>query len=130
MKPEVIDINSSEDQEEEEEEIKADPVPVPIAFSDDEDFKPVATKPETKRKRVSKAKVHKRRRISEQPPPPKKKQQVVRIFYTTRTHAQITKAVQELRKTEYKPIMSILGSRKQYCIHHKVSKLVNKDQEW
>jgi hypothetical protein len=60
----------------------------------------------------------------------KKKQQPVRIFYTTRTHSQISKAVKELEKTEYRPIMSILGSRKQYCVHPKVSKLVNRDSEW
>jgi regulator of telomere elongation helicase 1 len=45
------------------------------------------------------------------------------IIYATRTHSQLAQVVDELRKTNYRPRMSILGSREQLCIHEKVSKL-------
>ena len=41
------------------------------------------------------------------------------IYYATRTHSQIKQVVSQLRKTEYANVvqMSILGSRKQFCIN-------------
>jgi regulator of telomere elongation helicase 1 len=33
----------------------------------------------------------------------------------SRTHTQLTQVVKELRKTEYRPRMTILGSREQLC---------------
>jgi len=52
-----------------------------------------------------------------------------KIFYATRTHAQIDQIVQELRTTSYRPKMDILGSRNQYCIHKKVTKAQNRNEE-
>lgn len=43
------------------------------------------------------------------------------IIYATRTHSQLNQCVQELKATAYNPIMSILGSREQLCVHEKVS---------
>lgn len=40
-----------------------------------------------------------------------------RIIYTSRTHSQLTQAVQELQRTTYRPSMVQLASRDQYCIH-------------
>lgn len=54
----------------------------------------------------------------------------IQIFYATRTHAQISKAIQELKKSSYRPKMSILGSRKQYCIHPDISHSSNLEYEW
>jgi Fanconi anemia group J protein len=34
-----------------------------------------------------------------------------RIFFGSRTHAQITQVIRELKKTNYRPIMSVLGMR-------------------
>ena len=39
------------------------------------------------------------------------------IYYTSRTHAQLTNVIQELQKTCYKPINSIITSRDQMCIN-------------
>jgi hypothetical protein len=33
----------------------------------------------------------------------------VRIYYGTRTHAQISQVLRELRKTSYRPVMAVLG---------------------
>lgn len=40
-----------------------------------------------------------------------------KIFFASRTHSQLTQLVRELKATSYRPTMSILGSRQQYCIH-------------
>lgn len=40
-----------------------------------------------------------------------------RIIFSSRTHSQLAQAVNELKKTIYKPSMSILASRDQLCIH-------------
>ncbi len=45
------------------------------------------------------------------------------IIYATRTHSQLAQVVDELRSTNYRPRMSVLGSREQLCIHDKISKL-------
>lgn len=139
VKPEVITID---DEEEASEIPSANSVPV-VVWSDDEDFQiPTRTIAEKKRKLDSGPSVPTKKPRRNIPPPPpsrtstttttatKKSIHPVRIFYATRTHSQITQAVQELGKTDYRPLMSILGSRNQYCIHPKVSKVVNKDSEW
>ncbi|KAI9276323.1 hypothetical protein BC943DRAFT_333049 [Umbelopsis sp. AD052] len=53
-----------------------------------------------------------------------------KIYYASRTHKQISQVVAELKgKTAYQPKMTILGSRDQFCIHPKVSKASNKNEE-
>lgn len=133
---EVIALESDE-----EKEVKGKPV-IDLCWSDEEDFQPAKPGPSSNNKRKEgpcspSPATKKSRSALPSPPPPedipvrkKKDPSPVRIFYTTRTHSQITKAVQELGKTAYRPLLSILGSRKQYCIHPKVSKLSNKDSEW
>ncbi|KAH6759319.1 RAD3-like DNA-binding helicase protein [Perilla frutescens var. frutescens] len=37
------------------------------------------------------------------------------IFYSTRTHAQISQVIREYKKTSYRVPMAVLGSRKRYC---------------
>lgn len=48
----------------------------------------------------------------------------LRIVYTSRTHAQLTQVVRELKRTEFATTvqMSILGSREHMCVHPVVSK--------
>lgn len=41
---------------------------------------------------------------------------VPRVFYATRTHKQVTHVIAELRKTRYRPRISVLASRGEYCI--------------
>ena len=45
------------------------------------------------------------------------------IIYATRTHSQLAQVVSELRSTNYRPVMTVLGSREQLCVHEKISKL-------
>ncbi|EME29284.1 putative DNA helicase required for mitotic chromosome segregation CHL1 [Galdieria sulphuraria] len=52
-----------------------------------------------------------------------------KIFFATRTHTQIDQVVQELRRTSYRPKMDILGSRDRYCIHNKVIRSQNRNEE-
>ncbi|CAD8174994.1 unnamed protein product [Paramecium octaurelia] len=40
----------------------------------------------------------------------------IKIIYSSRTHAQLKQVAMELKKTIYKPNVSMLGSRDQYCI--------------
>jgi regulator of telomere elongation helicase 1 len=48
------------------------------------------------------------------------------IIYASRTHSQLSQAIQELKKTGYMHTkMAVLGSRDQMCIHPKVSKEEN-----
>lgn len=53
--------------------------------------------------------------------------QVPRIFYATRTHAQVAQVVSELRKTSYRPPMCILASRREYCLHEVVRDQPSRD---
>ena len=48
---------------------------------------------------------------------------VPKIIYASRTHSQLTQAVNELKNTSYKPRISVLGSRDQMCINHDVTRL-------
>ncbi|KAJ8773449.1 hypothetical protein K2173_004279 [Erythroxylum novogranatense] len=50
------------------------------------------------------------------------------IIYTSRTHSQIRQVVQELKRSNYRPKMVVLGSREQLCIHEDVSLLHGKVQ--
>ncbi|KAL2904786.1 Regulator of telomere elongation helicase 1-like protein [Bienertia sinuspersici] len=51
-----------------------------------------------------------------------------KIVYTSRTHSQLQQVIQELKKTTYRPKMTILGSREQLCIHDTVRVLKGKAQ--
>lgn len=50
------------------------------------------------------------------------------IVYTSRTHSQIKQVIKELKRSNYRPKMVVLGSREQLCIHEKVSLLRGKAQ--
>ncbi|XP_042057083.1 regulator of telomere elongation helicase 1 homolog isoform X1 [Salvia splendens] len=50
------------------------------------------------------------------------------IVYTSRTHSQIKQVVKELKRSNYRPKMVVLGSREQLCIHDQVSLLRGKAQ--
>ena len=52
-----------------------------------------------------------------------------KIYIGTRTHKQISQMVKELKSTGYKPRISVLGSREQYCIHPQVSRSANKNDD-
>ena len=43
-----------------------------------------------------------------------------RIIYCTRTHSQLDQVVNELRRSPYRPVMTVLASRKRLCIHKDV----------
>lgn len=52
------------------------------------------------------------------------------IYFGTRTHKQITQVVSELRRTAFGAIrMCILASRETTCIHHKVSRSKDKNEQ-
>lgn len=49
-----------------------------------------------------------------------------KIIYASRTHSQLSQAMQELKRTTYKHVkVSVLGSRDQLCINPEVSKETN-----
>lgn len=50
------------------------------------------------------------------------------IVYASRTHSQIRQVIQELKRTSYRPKMTVLGSREQLCIHDEVKSLRGKTQ--
>jgi Fanconi anemia group J protein len=52
-----------------------------------------------------------------------------KIYFGTRTHKQIAQIVHELRRTAYRPRIAILGSRNQFCVHPRVSKSSNKNDD-
>jgi len=48
------------------------------------------------------------------------------VIYASRTHSQLSQAIQELKKTGYMHTkVAVLGSRDQMCIHPEVSKEEN-----
>ncbi|XP_074285300.1 regulator of telomere elongation helicase 1 homolog isoform X2 [Silene latifolia] len=51
-----------------------------------------------------------------------------KIVYTSRTHSQLRQVIHELKKTNYRPKMMVLGSREQLCIHEKVKLLRGRAQ--
>lgn len=50
-----------------------------------------------------------------------------KIFICSRTHKQIDQLVDQLRKTVYRPRITILGSKNQYCINSSLSKIEDKN---
>ncbi|AES68026.2 regulator of telomere elongation helicase 1 homolog [Medicago truncatula] len=50
------------------------------------------------------------------------------IVYASRTHSQIRQVIQELKRTSYRPKMTVLGSREQFCIHDEVKLLRGRTQ--
>ena len=48
-----------------------------------------------------------------------------RIIYASRTHAQLTQVVGELKSTAYRPLITVIGSREQLCINPQVTRLQN-----
>lgn len=50
-----------------------------------------------------------------------------KIIYCSRTHSQISQAMQELKNTSYSTQVkaSVVGSREQLCIHDEVMKETN-----
>ncbi|XP_063978683.1 regulator of telomere elongation helicase 1 homolog [Diachasmimorpha longicaudata] len=49
-----------------------------------------------------------------------------KIIYASRTHSQLSQAMQELKRTSYKHVkVAVIGSRDQLCIHPEVSKEQN-----
>lgn len=50
-----------------------------------------------------------------------------KIFICSRTHKQLDQLVEQLRKTSYRPRMTILGSRSQYCINPKLKNVDDKN---
>lgn len=61
-------------------------------------------------------------------PTQKPVKRVPRIFYATRTHNQVAQVIGELRKTAYRPRISILASRREYCVREDVRALKNRDE--
>jgi len=53
-----------------------------------------------------------------------------RIYYASRTHAQVKKVVAELRKTPYHPKMAVIGSRDHTCVHPTISLSRTRDADW
>ena len=48
---------------------------------------------------------------------------VPKVVYASRTHSQISQAMQELKRTEYRHLKAaVIGSRDQLCIHPDVLK--------
>mmetsp|Transcript_18440 Transcript_18440/g.46903 ORF Transcript_18440/g.46903 Transcript_18440/m.46903 type:complete len:309 (-) Transcript_18440:30-956(-) len=51
-----------------------------------------------------------------------------RIIYSSRTHSQLNQVVAELKNTSYRPVVSVLGSRSQLCIHPEISSMYGNKQ--
>ncbi|XP_056164898.1 uncharacterized protein LOC115666787 isoform X2 [Syzygium oleosum] len=58
-----------------------------------------------------------------------KKKSIPTIFYSTRTHSQISQVIREYRKTAYRVPMAVLASRRHYCTNSKVRGKENIDEE-
>ena len=52
------------------------------------------------------------------------------IYFCSRTHKQIQQVIDQLKKTEYRPTMAVLGSRNIYCINSEVKKSADKNAAW
>ncbi|KAI5153781.1 regulator of telomere elongation helicase 1, partial [Enteropsectra breve] len=50
-----------------------------------------------------------------------------KVFICSRTHKQIDQLIDQLRKTVYRPRISILGSKTQYCINPKTKSIDDKN---
>ncbi|KAL8465834.1 hypothetical protein ACS0TY_035084 [Phlomoides rotata] len=60
--------------------------------------------------------------------PQSQSSELPKIIYTSRTHSQIKQVIQELKCSNYRPKMVVLGSREQLCIHEQVNLLRGKAQ--
>ncbi|EEF52880.1 brca1 interacting protein helicase 1 brip1, putative [Ricinus communis] len=58
-----------------------------------------------------------------------KKKAAPTIFYSSRTHGQITQVIREYRKTAYRVPMAVLASRRHYCTNAHVNGKENIDEE-
>ncbi|XP_057986732.1 uncharacterized protein LOC110654397 isoform X2 [Hevea brasiliensis] len=73
--------------------------------------------------------------INAEPPQPaeanknQKKKAAPIIFYSSRTHSQISQVIREYRKTAYRVPMAVLASRKHYCTNAHVRGRENIDEE-
>jgi hypothetical protein len=109
-----------------------------MVVDDDDDFQPTKVRPVKPPPRPPAAAEKKtdttKRKLEEitqsetikEPPIDKKRRKTIyvpKIYYATRTHAQVRKAISELRRSAYRPHMSVLASRDYLCIHPVVSKM-------
>ncbi|KAF2310235.1 hypothetical protein GH714_007353 [Hevea brasiliensis] len=73
--------------------------------------------------------------VNAEPPQPaeanknQKKKAAPTIFYSSRTHSQISQVIREYRKTAYRVPMAVLASRKHYCTNAHVRGRENIDEE-
>ncbi|KAJ8772742.1 hypothetical protein K2173_027919 [Erythroxylum novogranatense] len=58
-----------------------------------------------------------------------KKSIVPTIFYSSRTHSQLSQVIREYKKTAYRVPMTVLASRKHYCTNNHVNGKENLDEE-
>ncbi|EYU43539.1 hypothetical protein MIMGU_mgv1a020299mg, partial [Erythranthe guttata] len=52
------------------------------------------------------------------------------IFYSSRTHSQISQVIREYKKTSYRVPMAVLGSRKHYCTNPYLRGEDKVDEQW
>ncbi|AFN82575.1 Rad3/XPD ATP-dependent DNA-binding helicase [Encephalitozoon romaleae SJ-2008] len=55
------------------------------------------------------------------------KEEKLKIIICSRTHKQLDQLIDQLRKTQYKPRISILASRSQYCVSPKLREVTDKN---
>ncbi|ADM11102.1 Rad3/XPD ATP-dependent DNA-binding helicase [Encephalitozoon intestinalis ATCC 50506] len=55
------------------------------------------------------------------------KEEKLKIIICSRTHKQLDQLIEQLRKTHYRPRISILASRSQYCISPKLGDVTDKN---
>jgi Rad3-related DNA helicase len=48
------------------------------------------------------------------------------VVYVSRTHAQLDQVTRELKRTPYRPMMSLLASRERFCLHADVQRADDK----
>ena len=63
------------------------------------------------------------------PSPVDTKKQIPVIMYFTRTHMQLTQVINELKRTSYRPRMTMIGSRNTLCINPAVKSSQNPNSE-
>eukprot|EP00928_Gymnodinium_smaydae_P005278 TRINITY_DN11806_c0_g4_i1.p1 TRINITY_DN11806_c0_g4~~TRINITY_DN11806_c0_g4_i1.p1 ORF type:complete len:1009 (-),score=132.31 TRINITY_DN11806_c0_g4_i1:117-3143(-) len=45
-----------------------------------------------------------------------------KIWFASRTHSQLKQVIRELKRTSYRPLSMVLGSRERFCVHSSVSR--------
>ncbi|KAL1928650.1 hypothetical protein VTP01DRAFT_2436 [Rhizomucor pusillus] len=103
--------------------------------SQDDDFRPVKLPRKLQQTDQNKAavtiEIEDTQTPKETPPEKEPTVRVPKIYVGSRTHKQLSQLINELKgNTRYRPKMSVLGSRDQYCLHPKVSKSSDKTEEW